>query len=143
MKKIITILIAITAITVSAQAQVQRNSTHRSQDSLQNNPGAQNEKRKNHRMQQAQMAEKLGLSNDQKQQMKSINKDLKSRMKELKSSNLSAEEFNAKKEALKQERKQKTMGLLTSGQKDKLKEFKKEQHNKRAMNSEKNGQMNS
>ncbi len=53
------------------------------------------------------MAEKLDLTSDQKQQMKSINMDFKNSMKELKNSNLSKEELKIKRKALHQERKQK------------------------------------
>ncbi len=66
------------------------------------------------------MAEKLDLTNDQKQQMKSINMDFKNSMKELKNSNLSKEELKIKRKALHQERKQKIMALLTPEQKNKF-----------------------
>ncbi len=66
------------------------------------------------------MAEKLDLTSDQKQQMKSINMDFKNSMKELKNSNLSKEELKIKRKALHQERKQKIMALLTPEQKNKF-----------------------
>lgn len=111
----------ITAITFSAEAQIRRNT----QDSLQNNIGRnEHPRRGGHKA----MPEKMQLTDEQKQQMKSINADFKSKIVELEKSNLTAEELTARKKALMQERKQKTSALLTSEQKDKLKQFKKEHH---------------
>jgi len=132
MKKIFASLIVIATITFSAQAQTERNNANSATDSSQN--GA----RKYHRGPgHKQMAEQLQLTNDQKQQMKAINGDMKSKMADLKSSNLSTEELNAKKAEIRKERKQKMMALLTPAQKDKMKQFKKEQHKKREMVSAK------
>ena len=128
MKKIIVSLVAIAAITFSAQAQTQRNKNNKEQ----------NESKKNHsKPDHKQLDAKFRFTDDQKQQMKSINMDFKNKMQELKNSNLTAEELKAKKTALQQERRRKTMALLTPEQKNKMKEFKKERHGKGKMNSAK------
>lgn len=118
MKKILVSFIAITSIMFSAKAQIQRNNNDV------NKEYEKHQGKKDHK----QMAKDLDLSNDQKQQMKSINMDFKNRMKDLKNSNLSESELKAKRETLQQERKQKMMFLLTPEQKNKFAEYKNNKH---------------
>ncbi|MEO6330252.1 MAG: hypothetical protein ABIO55_15065 [Ginsengibacter sp.] len=117
MKKIIAGLIVITAITFSANAQTTGNKSDQS---------VKEHEKSFHQKGHKQWAEKLQLTNDQKQHMKTINSDFKSKMTSLKKSNLSADELKAKRESLVQDRKQKTMALLTAEQKDKLGQLSKE-----------------
>ncbi len=136
MRKILLGLIAIATITFSADAQIKRKNAEK-QNRTENNDrvkmghGKHSKKINHHRMD-----DKLNLTEAQRQQMKSINIDFKNRMQELKKNdNLTVKEFNAKKEALMQERKQKTQALLTLEQKNQMKQFKIEQSDKRDMES--------
>ena len=107
MKKIIVSLAVIATITFSAQGQTRRNNSV--QDTAQNE-NKENHSKTNHKV----MAEKLQLTDVQKQQMKSINMDFKHRMKELKNRNLTTEELNTKKEALHARKKTKNDGSFNS-----------------------------
>lgn len=129
MKKIIVSLVALATITISAQAQTSRNNTGRTPDSTQT--------RHHFKGDHKQMSEKLQLTDDQKQQMKAIGTDMKSRMQDLKKSNLSTQDYNTKKEELFKERKQKMAALLTPEQKETMKQFAKEKHRKGKMDSAK------
>ncbi len=135
MKKILLSLIAI-AITFSVDAQTKRNSAEK-QNRIEKNGNAKMGHGKHHqKMDHHKMNDKLNLTEAQRQQMKSINMDFKNRLQELKKNdNMTVKEFNAKKEALMQERKQKTQALLTAEQKNQMKQFKKEHSDKREIES--------
>src|SRR5450759_5326762 len=104
MKKIIAGLFAIAAFTFSASAQNQ------------NNPDGQ---KKWDRQAQGYhkgmgVMEKLNLTDAQKQQMKSINEDFKTRMQALnKNDNMMVKDFKAQRGSLMQERKNKISAILT------------------------------
>ncbi len=136
MRKILLGLIAIATITFSADAQIKRNNAEKQNHSEKQNHANMGRSKHAEKMNHHRMDDKLNLTEAQRQQMKSINMDFKNRMQELKKNdNLTVKEFNAKKQVLMQERKQKTQALLTSEQKNQMKQFKKEQSGKRDMES--------
>jgi Spy/CpxP family protein refolding chaperone len=136
MRKILLGLIAIATITFSADAQMKRNNAEKQNHSEKKNHANMGRSKHAGKMNHHRMDDKLNLTEAQRQQMKSINMDFKNRMQELKKNdNLTVKEFNAKKQVLMQERKQKTQALLTSEQKNQMKQFKKEQSGKRDMES--------
>ena len=121
MKKIFLGLVAITAITFTAGAQVQRNQDETSQNSTMNHErwGRHGGGR------DGGMMKDLNLTDAQKQQMKSINEDFRSKMQELKKNdNITVKDFNARKEVLFNDRKSKVDAILTADQKNKLAQFK-------------------
>jgi Spy/CpxP family protein refolding chaperone len=129
MKNLFLSLIAITTITFSAKAQ--ENNSGKTE-----NPTEQKKEYGKHkRFDHQEMAEKLKLTDEQKQQMKSINSDFKNRMQELKNQNLTAEELKEKRQALAKERMEKVQALLTSEQKTQMQQFKKEGKHERGMAS--------
>ena len=126
MKSIFLSLFATAAIIFSANAQ----------DNNQDKTGtikSGKEFRKHHGAVHQQITEKLNLTDEQKQQFKAINEDFKSRMDELKKSNLSGDEAKEKKQALLKERTEKVQALLTAEQKQQMKAFRKEGGNKGEM----------
>ncbi len=136
MKKILLSLIAIATITFSVDAQTKRNKVEKQNSTEKNDNAKMGHGKHDQKMNHHKMDDKLNLTEAQKQQMKSINMDLKNRMQELKKNdNMTVKEFNAKKEALMQERKQKTQALLTPEQKNQMKQFKKEHSDKREIES--------
>ncbi len=141
MKKILLSLIAIATITFSVEAQTKRNNAEKQNRTEKNGKakmghGKHDEKKHDQIMNHHKMGDKLNLTEAQRQQMKSINMDFKNRLQELKKNdNMTVKEFNAKKEALMQERKQKTQALLTAEQKNQMKQFKKEHSDKREIES--------
>lgn len=131
MKNLFLSLIAITAIIFSARAQ--DNNAGKSE-----NPTEQKrEYRDKHKgFDHSQMAEKLNLTDEQRQQMKSINSDFKNQMQELnKDKNITSEELKEKKHALAKDRMERIQALLTPEQKLQMKEFKKEGKGKWKMDS--------
>ena len=81
------------------------------------------------------MIKNLNLTETQKQQLESFNKDFKTKLTHLKNDNSStAEELKAKRKALFIERKQKFDALLTPEQKTKMHEFYKESHKNNKLN---------
>jgi len=120
MKNIFLGMVAIAAITFSAKAQVNNS------DKTENSAEQRKEFVRHHRSDHGQIAGKLNLTDEQKQQFKAINEDFKSKMDELKKSNLSADELKEKKQTLVNERKQKVEALLTPEQKEQMQQFKKE-----------------
>jgi len=121
MKKIIAGLFAIAAFTFSASAQNQ------------NNPDGQKKwdrqgqgYHKGHDGKGMGGMEKLNLTDAQKQQMKSINEDFKTRMQALnKNDNMMVKDFKAQRESLMQERKNKISAILTPEQKTQFEQFRK------------------
>ena len=82
------------------------------------------------------MDEKLNLTEAQRQQLKATNMDFKNKIQELKKNdNMTVKELNAKKEALVQERKQKTQAPLTPEQRNQMKQLKIEHGGKRDIES--------
>ncbi|MEP6594317.1 MAG: hypothetical protein ABJA71_00160 [Ginsengibacter sp.] len=130
MKNVILSLIAITTITFSAKAQ-------------ENNSGktenfAEQKKEYKHehgRFEHQQMAEKLNFTDEQKQQLKSINEDYKNKMQELNNNNIPADELKEKKHTLVKERMEKVHALLTPEQKIQMQQFKKDGKDKHEMGS--------
>ncbi len=136
MKKILLSLIAIATITFSVDAQTKRNNAEKQNRTEKNDRGKMGHNKHHQKMDHHRIDDKLNLTEAQRQQMNSINMDFKNRMQELKKNdNLTVKEFNTKNEALMQERKQKTQALLTTEQKNQMKQFKKEQSDKKGMES--------
>src|SRR5665647_1367444 len=121
MKKIIAGLFAIAAFTFSASAQNQ------------NNPDGQKKWDRQgqgyHKGRDGKGMggmEKLNLTDAQKQQMKSINEDFKTRMQALnKNDNMMVKDFRAQRESLMQERKNKISAILTPEQKTQFEQMRK------------------
>lgn len=120
MKKIIAGLFAIAAFTFSASAQNP------------NNPDGQKKwdrqgqgYHRGHDGKGMGGMEKLNLTDAQKQQMKSINEDFKTRMQALnKNDNMMVKDFKAQRESLMQERKNKISAILTPEQKTQFEQLK-------------------
>jgi Spy/CpxP family protein refolding chaperone len=122
MKTLLTAIIAIAALSFSATAQEQK--------PMGKPNGAHHQGMK----QRGMLMQQLNLTEAQKTQMKAINMDFKTKMEELKKQdNITVKEFNARKEALQAERKNKTMALLTDEQKGKMEALKKEKQDKMKM----------
>ena len=138
MKKILLSIIAIAIITFSVDAQTKRNNAEKQNRTEKNGNAKMGHGKHHQKMNHHKMDDKLNLTEAQRQQMKSINMDFKNRMQELKKNdNMTVKDFNTKKEALMQERKQKTQALLTPEQKNQMKHFKNEKSDKREIESAK------
>jgi Spy/CpxP family protein refolding chaperone len=73
------------------------------------------------------MAEKLNLTGEQKDKMKSLNEDFRNQMTELrKNENITVKEMNNRKETLRKNHKEKVQSLLTNDQKAQLEKMKQE-----------------
>jgi len=132
MKNLFLSLIAITTFIFSAKAQ--ENNSGKTENPIEQKKQYGKHKGFNHH----EMTDKLKLTDEQKQQMKSINGDFKNRMQELKKSeNISAQELKEKKQAIMKERMEKVQALLTPEQKIQMQELKKEGREKREMGSAK------
>lgn len=111
MKKIITGLFAIAAFTLSASAQTNDNTQ-----------GSWKKDRQGNHQRKGDMGmrggmEKLNLTDAQKQQMKSINEDFRTRMKTLnENGNITVNDSKAQKQALMQEKNNKITAILTPEQ---------------------------
>ena len=139
MKKYLIALTAFTLIAITSNAQIKRNAT----DSL-GKPSAMgmhhfkrgNEMNKPHN--RYMMMNQLNLTDAQKQQAKSINDDYRNQVKDLeKNSNITLKDYRSKKASLEQERKSKFEALLTTEQKNKMAQAKKERSEKMKMMAEK------
>ena len=120
MKALITGIIAIAALTFSATAQVERK--HMDGQGKGQHHGMKDK---------GKMMHDLNLTEAQKQQMKTINMDFKTKMQDLKKQdNMTVKEFNARKAALMQDRKTKTMAILTDEQRNKMETLKKDRQDK-------------
>ncbi|MEP6617493.1 MAG: hypothetical protein ABJA57_12975 [Ginsengibacter sp.] len=128
MKKILLGLIAIASITLSANAQVQREQT----DKIDHSMGDHGKGGRGHGgHMDGRMYKDLNLSDAQKQQMKSINGDFKSKMDDLnKHDNLSVKDFRAQRESLENAKKAQFESILTADQKNKLATLKNERGDK-------------
>ena len=111
MKKILIPLIAIFALTVTANAQ-----------------GKLGKKGHHQHQQKGMISRQLNFSEDQKKQAKIINEDSRKKMQELnKNESITVKEMRDRKAAIKKEKKTKMDGLLTAEQKAKQTKLKVEQ----------------
>lgn len=122
MKKLLTALFLLSAVTLTTTAQVKRD--HTNDAKAHGNAG--------HKQMKHDFAEKLNLSSTQQTQMKAINEDFKTKMQSLKSTSANDADFDSKKKALVIERQQKIDALLTTEQKSQMAEMKKEFRSKKA-----------
>ncbi len=130
MKKIITGLFAFAVFTFSTSAQTQNNAEGYKKES-------RGYKKGHDRM---NGMEKLNLSDAQKQQIKSINEDFKSKMQALdKNDNIMVKDMKAEKKALMQERKDKISAVLTPEQKTQFAAMRKDHKNKGDVKEKKKG----
>jgi Spy/CpxP family protein refolding chaperone len=84
--------------------------------------------RRHHRHQHGKMFEKLNLTQDQKDQMKSLNDDFRKQMQELKKNeDITVKDLNARKEKLSKNHREQIQNLLTNEQKLQLEKIKQEQ----------------
>lgn len=135
MKKYFLALSALTMITIAANAQTTRASTdtsgksaktyshHKSKDGI-------------HKHHEGMMKD-LNLTDAQKQQAKDLSIDYKKQITDLKNSNLSADDYKAKRQSIEKERKAKFESILTSEQQDKMVQAKKNRSEKMKMMSQK------
>jgi Spy/CpxP family protein refolding chaperone len=122
MKKIIAGCLAIAAFTFSAVAQDQNNAGDRMQKDRQGMHKGHNGKGMNG-------MEKLNLNDAQKQQIKSINEEFKTKIQGLnKNDNMMVKDMKAQKKALMQERKNKIAAILTPEQKNQFAQLHKERN---------------
>lgn len=118
MKQIFIGLIAICAITFSANAQTKSGATHHEKHDAAFKYHGKHDK--------GMMLKSLDLSDAQKQQAQSMNTDFKNRMQSLKKNdNMTMKDFKSQREALLSERKSKMQSILTPEQKTKLEKGKK------------------
>ena len=122
MKNIFLSLIAITTIIFSASAQ--ENSAGKTEKSVEQKKEYGN---KHGRFGHKEMAGKLNFTDEQKQQLKSINEDFKNKMQALNNDkNITAEELKEKRHALGKEKMEKMQALMTPEQKEQMQQFRKE-----------------
>ncbi|MGB4845639.1 MAG: hypothetical protein WBP16_14325 [Ferruginibacter sp.] len=115
MKKLLIPLIAIFALTVTANAQ-----------------GKMGKKGHQRHHQKGMMTKQLNFSEEQKSQAKTINADYRKKMQELnKQDNITVKEMRSRKAAIQKDKKAKMDGLLTAEQKTKVKQMKADQKVKR------------
>lgn len=115
MKKILIPVIALFALTITANAQDKMGKRGR------------HHQKHGHEM----MAKKLDFSEDQKTQLKAINADSRKKMQELsKNESITVKEMRDRKAAIQKDRKLKMEGLLTAEQKTKMAQLKAERKTK-------------
>ena len=135
MKKYLVALSAFTVMTIAAGAQTKNNATDgtgRQHDMYHKKSYGMNRHHHNG------MMVKLNFSDAQKQQVKDLNTDYRNQLKNLeKNENITLKDYRAKKAALEQERRSKFQGILTSDQKDKIAQAKKERGEKMKMMAQK------
>lgn len=119
MKKILVVIIVMTGFVFGANAQnTSRMKTHHHHNEM--------------------MLKELNLSPAQKEQMKATHEGYKKQMIELnKNENITVKESRDRKEALQKEQKEKMMSLLTTDQKNKLVQLKKDREAKHEMEAAK------
>lgn len=124
MKTLLTGIIALAAFTFSATAQMDKKPMDR-EGKGQHHQGMK---------EKGKMMQELNLTEAQKTQMKSINMDFRNKMQELKKQdNITVKELNERKATLMQERKSKTMAILSNEQKEKMETLKKDRQEKGKM----------
>src|SRR5688500_17631026 len=111
MKKLLLSLTAFTVLTLSANAQVQRETKEKSaQERMGDGHGARHGKKSHHGK---MMMHKLNFSDQQKQQMKDLQQEFKAKNEELnKNDGITVKEFRERKQALMTERKAKMDAIL-------------------------------
>ena len=133
MKKYLFGLTAFTVMAVAANAQTTSNSADTTGKVFKNHMhhnGAHKHHKKN-------MMADLNLTDVQKQQAKDLNDDYQKQISDLKNSNLSADDYKAKRQSIEKERKAKFESILTSEQKDKIAQSKKDRSEKMKLMSQK------
>lgn len=138
MKKYLIALTAFTVVTLTASAQIKRNTTDTTvlHPTMGMHHQQGNEMHKFHH--RNMMTNKLNLTDAQKQQAKTINDDYRNQVKELEQNdNITLKEYRSKKASLEQERKSKFEALLTTEQKNKIAQARKERSEKMKMMAEK------
>ena len=138
MKKYLVALTAFTIITIAATAQTKNSSTdntsQQTHTQMHYKPGYAMHQFHHHGM----MMNQLNLTDAQKQQTKSINDDYRNQLKELeKSDNITLKDYRSKKASIEQERKSKFQALLTTDQKNKIIQAKKDRSEKMKMMAQK------
>jgi Spy/CpxP family protein refolding chaperone len=119
MKKIISVLAVLVAISMGAAAQ--------------ESDAMVGEKKKHHgrKAMHKKMRQELQLSKEQDQQMREINKSMKGQLQGIRNDqSLSNEQKREKLKALHKERRTKVNGILTPGQQEQMKKFRKAHHQK-------------
>jgi Spy/CpxP family protein refolding chaperone len=87
------------------------------------------EHKKHHKEQYGKMAEKLNLSQQQKDQMKTLNDEFRKQMEELKKNdNITVKEQRTRREELAKNHRERIQSILTQEQKDQFEKMKKEHH---------------
>ncbi|MEP6948236.1 MAG: Spy/CpxP family protein refolding chaperone [Ginsengibacter sp.] len=136
MKKYLIAFSAFAVMSFSAGAQAKTNSTDanvQQHDMHHNKPGYGMHQHHHHGM-----MTKLNLTDAQKQQVKDLNSDYKNQLKDLeKSETITLKDYRAKKANLEQERKSKFQSILTTDQKNKIVQAKKERGEKMKMMADK------
>ncbi len=118
MKKLFAFAIAASIFTFSATAQTER---------VMKTDGQKKEHHMNKGKHKGQMKKELNLSDDQGQKLKAINQDMKAKREALKSQDmLTVREMKARKEALKNEHKAQISSVLSTEQRAKMEEMKKQ-----------------
>ena len=131
-------LSAFTLITITSSAQIRRNAT----DSLAKPSMGMHHHKSGNGMNKSHhrhmMMNQLNLTDAQKQQAKSINDDYRNQVKDLeKNDNITLKDYRSKKASLEQEKKSKFEALLTTDQKNKMAQAKKDRSEKMKMMSDK------
>ena len=122
MNKILLSLAAFTVISLSSGAQVQRETKVR-EGRDQMNEGAKGRHQGKPMHNGKMMMQKLNFSDQQKQQMKDLHKEFKTKNEALdKKDGVTVKEFREKKKALMEERKLRMESILTPEQKTKMEE---------------------
>jgi Spy/CpxP family protein refolding chaperone len=132
------VALTFTIITIAATAQTKNSSTdntsQQTHTQMHHKPGYGMHQFHHHGM----MMNQLNLTDAQKQQTKSINDDYRNQLKELeKNDNITLKDYRSKKANLEQERKSKFQSLLTTDQKNKIIQAKKDRSEKMKMMAQK------
>lgn len=126
MKKILFSLVAFTVITLSAGAQVQREQKDKmGHDKMGEGPGGRHHgKMMQHKK---MMMQKLNFTDQQKQQMKDMQQEFKTKDEQLnKNDGITVKEFREKKKSLMEDRKVRMQSILTPEQKSQMEKFQKQ-----------------
>lgn len=128
-----------TVITVAVNAQEKSDSTHASGRQYSIHMHHKNSEYGMHKYRHHDMMMKqLNLTDAQKQQIKSINSEYKNQVNDLeKNETITLKDYRVKKANLEKERKAKFQAILTSDQKNKIAQAKKERSEKREMMAQK------
>jgi Spy/CpxP family protein refolding chaperone len=137
MKKYLLALSAFTVMAFAANAQEKNTSADAANQQQQMNHDRRGYGM-NHRHHAMGMMKDLNLTDAQKKQAKELNSAYMEKVKDLeKDDNITLKDYRAKKAMLEQERKSSFLAMLTSDQKDKLAQAKKEMGEKREMMAKK------